>query len=389
MTDAHRVNDPDRPPLRPTRAEVDLDALTRNLGRLRDAADGAMVCAVVKADGYGHGAVRCARAAVAAGAEWLAVALVEEAEVLRAAGIDAPIAIFSEPPLHAIPRMLDARVTPSVHTAAFGRALDAAARDRGERVTVHLNVDSGMGRVGVPEDGWEAFVTEVAAWEHVRVEAIWTHMARADEPAAPTTEQQQDGFDRFLALAGRAGLTWDFVHAGNSASALVQPRARRDLVRVGIAMYGLSPSTEVTADAHDLEPVMRLVTEVAYAKRIAAGTPVSYGHTWCAPVDGWLATVPVGYADGVPRLLSNRGAFLIGGERRPIAGTVTMDQTMVWCGDHEPRIGDEVVLLGTQGSGRVTADDWAAWAETITYEVTCGISARVPRTGRRASTGRD
>ncbi len=367
------------PPLRPTRAEVDLGALAHDLDVLRRAAGDARLCAVVKADGYGHGAVRCARAALEAGVDWLAVALVEEAEELREAGIDAPILLLSEPPVAGVDRVLAADVVPSVYTLAFGRALDAAGRAAGSAVLAHLCADTGMGRVGIPEDEWGVFLREAAGWDGVHVQALWSHMARADEPDAPTTATQQDAFERFLDAAAGAGLTWEFVHSGNSASTLVQPRARRDLVRVGISMYGLSASTEVTADEHDLRPVMRLVTEVSYAKRIAAGTPVSYGHTWRAPADGWLATIPAGYADGVPRLLSNRGAFLLGGARRPIAGNVTMDQTMLWCGDDEPHVGDEVVLIGAQGGQRVTADDWAAWAETITYEITCGISPRVPR----------
>ncbi|MBW3659970.1 MAG: alanine racemase, partial [Actinobacteria bacterium] len=346
------------------------------------AADGAAVCAVVKADGYGHGAVPVARAALDAGASWLAVALVEEGEELRDAGIDAPILVLTEPPSAAVPRLLAARLTPAVYTTAFGHALDAAGRERDEPVAVHVKADTGMGRVGVPPHDWDAFLAEAATWGGVRIEALWSHMARADEPAASTTDEQQDRFDAFVALAGEHGIEPRLTHTANSASTLVQPRARRDLVRVGIAMYGLSPSSEVTADGHGLTPAMRFVTEVGFAKRISAGTPVSYGHTWSAPADGWLASLPVGYADGVPRLLSNRGEVVLGGVRRPIAGNVCMDQTLVWCGDDEPHAGDEVVLLGRQGDVRVTADEWAAWAGTITYEIATSVTRRVPRIHR-------
>ncbi|MBW3620306.1 MAG: alanine racemase [Actinobacteria bacterium] len=368
--------------LRPTHAEVDLDAIRANVHTLAAAAGDAAVCAVVKADGYGHGAVPVARAALDAGASWLAVALVEEGEELRDAGIDAPILVLTEPPPAGVDRLLAARLTPAVYTARFGRALDAAGRGRGEPVAVHVKADTGMGRVGVPPDGWEGFLAEAAGWSGVRIEALWSHMARADEPDAPTTAEQQDRFDAFLALAGEHGIEPALTHTANSAATLVQPRARRDLVRVGIAMYGLSPSTEVTADGHGLVPALRFVTEVGFAKRVTAGTPASYGHTWSAPADGWLASLPVGYADGVPRLLSNRGEVLLRGLRRPIVGNVCMDQLLVWCGDDEPHVGDEVVLLGGQDGARVTADEWAAWAGTITYEIATGITRRVPRLAR-------
>lgn len=368
--------------LRPTYAEVDLDAIRTNVGVLAEAAGDAAVCAVVKADGYGHGAVPVARATLEAGASWLAVALVEEGEELRDAGLDAPILLLTEPPVAAVPRLLGARLTPAVYSPAFGRALDAAGRERGEPVAVHVKADTGMARVGVPPDGWEAFLAEAAGWDGVRVEALWSHMARADEPSAPTTDEQQDRFDAFVAMAADAGITPAITHTANSAATLVHPRARRDLVRVGIAMYGLSPSTEVTADGCGLSPALRFVTEVGFAKRVTAGTAVSYGHTWSAPTDGWLASLPVGYADGVPRLLSNRGEVLLGGVRRPIAGNVCMDQVLVWCGDDEPHPGDEVVLLGHQGDVRVTADDWAAWAGTITYEIATSVTRRVPRIHR-------
>lgn len=368
--------------LRPTRAEVDLGAVRANLRVLAAAAEGAEVCAVVKADGYGHGAVPVARAALDAGASWLAVALVEEGEELRDAGIDAPVLVLTEPPVAAVPRLLAAGLTPAVYTPAFGRALDAAGREHGEAVAVHVKADTGMGRVGVPPDEWQAFLAEAAGWDGVRIEALWSHMARADEPGASTTDEQQDRFDAFVGLASDAGITPDLTHTANSASTLIQPRARRDLVRVGIAMYGLSPSPDVTAAANGLLPALRFVTEVAFAKRITAGTPVSYGHTWTAPADGWLASLPVGYADGLPRLLSNRGEVLLGGVRRPIAGNVCMDQVLVWCADDEPRPGDEVVLLGDQAGGRVSADEWAAWAGTITYEIATGVSRRVPRIHR-------
>ena len=366
--------------VRPTYAEIDLDAIRHNVEVLADRAGDADVCAVVKADGYGHGAVPVARAALEAGATWLAVALVEEGEELRQAGLDAPILLLSEPPNAAADRILAAGITPAVYTLGFLAAMDAAARDRDTRAEIHLKADTGMGRVGAPEEDWDGLLAAATDADHVDVTGLWTHLARADEPDVSTTERQLDRFDRFLDRARGAGIEPDFVHAANSAATLAHPRAHHDLVRVGIAMYGLSPAPQLPAADFDLRPAMRFVTEVAYAKRITAGTAVSYGHTWEAPADGWLATLPVGYADGVPRLVSNRVDVLVRGARRPVAGNVCMDQVMVWCGDQKIEIGDEVVLLGGQDGARITADEWAEAAETITYEIATSITARVPRT---------
>ena len=367
---------------RPTVAEIDLGAIRHNVSVLHGRAPDARFCAVVKADGYGHGAVPVARAALDAGASWLAVALIEEGEVLRSAGIDVPILVLSEPPSGEVDRLLDAALTATVYREAFGDALDAAAGRRGEVARAHVKADTGMGRVGAPEPDWNGLVRAAAGWDHVEVEALWTHLARADEPGVDTTDQQLDAFARFEAVAANAGLTPAFTHTANSAATMVHPRAHRGLVRVGIAMYGLSPSTEVTAQGAGLRPAMRVATEVSYVKHVPAGTPVSYGHTWRAPEPGWLATLPVGYADGVPRLISNRADVLIGGRRCRIAGNVCMDQTVVWCGDHAPTVGDEVVLIGSQGDEVVRAEQWADIVGTITYEIACGISSRVPRLHR-------
>ncbi len=367
---------------RPTVAQVDLGAIRHNVTALHARAPQARFCAVVKADGYGHGSVPVARAALDAGASWLAVALVEEGEVLRAAGIDVPILVLSEPPPDEAGRLLDAGLTPTVYRVDFGHAVDAAAGARGVQARAHLKADTGMGRVGAPEPRWKELLTAAAGWSHVDVEALWTHLARADEPGEDTTDWQLDAFERFEAAAHDAGLRPTFTHTANSAATMAHPRAHRGLVRVGIAMYGLSPSTQVTAQAAGLRPAMRLATEVSYVKHVPAGTPVSYGHTWQAPAEGWLATLPLGYADGVPRLLSNKADVLIGGRRCRIAGNVCMDQTVVWCGDHEPTVGDEVVLLGQQGDATVLAEEWAGIVGTITYEIATGISARVPRLHR-------
>lgn len=371
---------------RPTVIEVDLSAIRRNVARLAGITS-TTVCAVVKADGYGHGAVQVATAALDGGASWLAVALVEEGEQLRAAGIDAPVLVLTEPPVDAIGALLDARLTPTIYSPRFIDALDAAGAQRGHRVSAHLKVDTGMGRVGVVEADWPVRLDQLAATPHVEVAGIQTHLARADEPAAPTTAEQLARFARFLALARAEGFDPPFVHAANTAGALVHPESRHTMVRTGIGIYGLSPSEAVDAADHGLKPAMRLRSEVSFAKRVDAGTGVSYGHRWHAPVDGWVATVPIGYADGVRRALSNHAEVLLAGARRPVVGSVCMDQLLVWCDQDEVRVGDEVVLLGAATDGgdapsagdAVRAEEWAESIGSITYEVVTGFTARVPR----------
>ena len=381
--------------LRPTRVEVDLDAIRHNVRHLAERAGGAQVCAVVKADGYGHGAVAVARAAREAGATWLAVALVEEGRQLREAGLQGRILVLSEPPVAAIGELLEADLTPTVYREPFIAVLDAHGQGRGRAIDVHLKVDTGMGRVGAPEPDWRARIEQLATSPGVYVEGISTHLARADEPGVDTTATQLAAFDRALQLAGRYGLRPPLVHAANTAGVLLHPGSHRDLVRPGIGVYGLSPSAEVDALDHGLQPALRLVSEVSFAKHVATGTPISYGHRWRAPEEGWVATVPIGYADGVPRRLTNRAQVLLGGKRCPMVGTVTMDQLHVWCGSQEPEVGDEVVLLGAAArdaraagaegaegaavAAPVRPEEWAAAADTITYEIATSLSARLPR----------
>ena len=363
---------------RPTRIDVDLDAVRDNVARLRRGAN-TDVCAVVKADGYGHGAVPVARAALAGGATWLAVALVEEGIVLREAGIDVPILLLSEPALVAINALLDGQLTPAVFTDGFIDALDDAAVARDIMLDVHLKVDTGMSRVGVPEALWSQRMAQLASARRLRVTGMFTHLARADEPHEPTTSMQISRFDAAVALAHEHGLKPTCNHTANSAGTLLHPDAHKDMVRPGIAIYGLSADTDVDAADHGLVPALQLSCNVAFVKHIQAGTEVSYGHRWQAPHDGWLATLPIGYADGVPRALRNQVDVLIGGRRKPMVGTVTMDQVLVFCGHDEPSIGDEVVLIGRQGDEQVRVEAWAKAADTITYEIVTQLTARLPR----------
>jgi alanine racemase len=367
------------PMLRPTRIEVDLDAIRHNVARFAEHT-GTEVCAVVKGDGYGHGAVPVARAALAGGASWLAVALVEEGLALRRAGIAAPLLVLSEPPIAAIEPLLAAELTPVVYRPPFLAALDAAARRRPDPVGIHLKFDTGMGRVGAVKEDWVRMLRNAAECRGVRVEGLMTHLARADELEQPTTEEQLAAFAEVERQAGLLGIRPRWRHAANSAGALAHPAATLDLVRPGIGIYGLSPGMDVDAADFGLRPALRLVTEVAFVKHVAAGTPISYGHRWVAPRDGWVATLPLGYADGVPRSLTNVAEVLLGGRRRPIAGTVCMDLLMVWCDQDRVGVGDEAVLIGEQGDELVRVEEWAALDGTITYEIAAQLTARLPRT---------
>ena len=349
--------------MRPAWAEVDLGAIAANVRTLAGVAAPSAVCAVVKADGYGHGAVEVARTALDAGATWLAVALPQEGRALRDAGIDAPVLLLSEPP--SFDEALDHGLTPSVFSEA---AIDALPRG----TTVQLVVDTGMHRIGVrPEQAVERARRAIDAG--LEVGGVWTHCPVADEPGNPFTDAQADRFDALLADLRAAGIDPPLVHAANSAAAIAHPRLRHDLVRIGIAMYGLAP---MPVDV-ELRPALSLRATVTHVQRVRKGEAVSYGLRRPAPEDTVVATVPIGYADGVTRRLSHVGGeVVVAGERRPFAGTITMDQLMVDCGpSSDVAVGDEVVLIG-EG---VTADDWAGWLDTITYEVVCGISDRVPR----------
>ncbi len=360
---------------RPAWADVDLTAISHNTRILRDLVAPATVCAVVKANGYGHGAVPAATAALEGGASWLAVAFVEEGIALREAGLDAPVLLLSEPAGGAMATAVAHRLTPTVYTEAGV----AAARDAGVPA-VHLKVDSGMHRVGAaPED--VGAIGNAIVTSGMRLEGFWTHLAVADEADKDaTTKEQLRRFEDARAVIDAAGLEPDIVHAANSAGAIAHPAARYDLVRCGIAVYGVAPAPGL-AGRVELRPAMSVRAEVTHVRRIDAGEGVSYGHRFIASRPTTIATVPLGYADGVPRRLGVDGApVLVGGARRPIAGVVTMDQLMVDCGpDAAVTVGDEVVLIGRQGDEEVTADEWAGRLGTIAYEVICGIGPRVQR----------
>ncbi len=388
LIDVHVSNPDTSPVLRPTWAHIDLDAIAANVAVLRGVAPDSRFMAVVKADGYGHGLLAVARAALSGGADWLAVALIEEGRALRDAGITVPVLLLAEPPVAAIPALLDADLTPAVYSPTFIRALAAAARGRGQAaVDVHLKLDTGMRRVGTPEPDWPAVMDLLASLHVVRVTGLWSHFACADEPGHPSVEHQSRMFAEGVREARARGLTPDLLHLCNSAGTLTRPQDHYDLVRCGIAIYGLDPGNGVVGDV-PVRPALRWVSQVSLVKRLAAGEAVSYGHTWQAERDTTVATVPAGYADGVARILGGRGAVVVGGRRRSMVGRVCMDQFLVDMGDDRIAVGDEVVLIGSQGTAAVTADDWAGWLDTINYEVVCTVGRRVPRAYSGAPGGR-
>lgn len=372
--DAYRV--------RPAWAEIDLGAIRHNASVLSAVAAPAVLCAVVKAGGYGHGAVEVAEAALAGGAKWLAVALVEEGRELRAAGVQAPVLVLSEPPADAMGEVVAARLTPTLYTRHGLESLRAAVTSGrlGRPFPVHVKVDTGMHRVGAAPADAVALAAEVAADPALALEGFFTHLAVADEVDDPFSDLQFDRFDGALAALAAAGVRPELRHASNSGGTLWHGRGRYDLVRCGIALYGLAPAVP-GPPIPDLRPAMSVKARVSYVKVVAAGERLSYGLRYRIPEDSVVATVPLGYADGVPRSLSaGGGEVLIGGRRRPVAGTVTMDQLLVDCGPGaQVAAGDEVVLIGRQGEERIGAWEWAAATGTIAYEIVCGISSRVPR----------
>ncbi len=357
---------------RPTWLEVDLEAIRHNVRALKPA--GAQLMAVVKANAYGHGDVAVARAALEAGATWLGVALVEEGISLRTAGIEAPILVLSEFPPSSESDALAAGLTPSIYTDdGLARLAAAAAPGLG----VHVKVDTGMHRVGVfPAKHAAKFVASVAKAGLV-LEGLWTHFARSEEDEL-TTKEQFALFMEVVDLVRASGHAPRYLHAANSGATILHPDTHLDIVRPGIAIYGIEPAPGVGSHL-GLKAALTWRSAIAMAKRLPAGERLSYGHTHELKRDAVIATVPVGYADGYLRVLSNRADVLIGGRRCRVAGNVAMDQIMVDAGGAELRPGDEVVLLGRQGDEVVTAQELAEHAGTIAYEIVTGIGERVPR----------
>jgi alanine racemase len=359
-------------------ARVNLAAIERNVARLRRATGTAVaLCAVVKADGYGHGAAPAARAALAGGATWLAVATAREAAELRAAGLDARLLVLGALTPDELAVALDARADVVAWREEFVAALDRPAR-------VHVKLDTGMGRLGTRDAAEATRVADaVAGVSHLELAGAMTHFATADEPGDDFMPEQLERFAAWaLPLRDRhPGL---LLHAANSAATLRDAASHFDLVRTGIAIYGLDPFQGDPAD-HELEPALELCSYVAEVKPIAPGQSAGYGRRFVAEQPTTLATIPVGYGDGVRRALTNDADLLIGGARRPLRGTVSMDNVTVDLGPDATGAerGEEAVLIGARGGERILAEEWARRLGTINYEITCGLSARIPRAYHR------
>ncbi|MDH5616253.1 MAG: alanine racemase [Acidimicrobiia bacterium] len=367
--------------MRPSWVEVDLSAISANVAALAALAAPARLCAVVKADAYGHGDVPVAETALAAGAAMLAVAMVEEGIRLREAGITAPILVLSEPPPEAAHEMIRWDLEPTVYRHVMLEALvtEMHRSEAAQPLAVQIKVDTGMHRVGADEATALQLAHRIAgASSPLRAAGLWTHFSVADEDP-DFTRIQIDRFNAFAERVRGAGLETGPLHMANTAGAVLHPDSRADLVRAGLGIYGLYPSP-ACAEVVVLEPALRLVSRVSFLRRHAAGVRPSYGRRRALESESTVATVPIGYADGVPRILSQRGGeVLIRGKRYPLAGTVTMDQIVVDLGDDDAVVGDEVVLVGRQGDAEITVDEWAERTETISYEIVCGLGPRLPR----------
>ncbi len=365
--------------MRPTWADIDLNAIEHNVNELRELVSPALFCAVVKADAYGHGAIPVARAAVEAGADWLAVALVEEGKELREAGLEIPILVLSEPRPSEMVEVVDCGLVPTVYSGAGISAASAAASATNMVLDVHLKVDTGMRRVGVEPSFAVASAQSIIERPSLSLDGIWTHCAVADEQNNPFSNHQLQIFDKVLTEYEEAGISVRVRHAANSALSVNNPEGRYDMVRCGIAIYGIPPYRNEFPPI-PLKPAMSLRSEVSFVKDIEKGQRVSYGLTWKASVDTRIATVPMGYADGLRRNSGHLGGqVIIQGEKLPIVGNITMDQFLVDCGESNVQPGDEVVLIGSQNGRKITAEDWAEYLGTIPYEIICGIESRIPR----------
>ena len=367
-------------------ARIELGAIRDNVRALRGhAAGGAGVMAVVKADGYGHGLGPSAQAALDGGADWLGVAFLEEALALRAAGIEAPVLAWLTSPGEDLAAAVRAGVDLGTYSEQQLDAAVAAAPGTGTTARLHLKVDTGLNRGGVTPAQWPALCEAAAKAEAdgaVRVVGLFSHFAFADGGADhPVNTRQAAVFAEALEVADRAGLRPDVRHLANSAATLTAPATHYDLVRPGIAVYGLSPvPDQADAGALGLRPAMTLASTVALTKRVPAGEGVSYLHRYVTERETTLALVPLGYADGVPRSATSLGPVQLAGRRRTIAGTVCMDQLVLDVGDDAVDAGDEVLLFGPGDAGEPTAQEWAELLGTISYEIVTRVGARVPRT---------
>jgi alanine racemase len=375
----------DSPPSPHAHVVVDLDAIRHNVRRLRelvsDDSAGPQLMVVVKADAYGHGMVQVARAARAAGAEWLGVATGAEALALREAGDAGRVLCWLAAPGADFTELIETDVDVSAYSVTQLDEIVVGAQQTGRRARVQLKFDTGLSRGGAPRSEWGDLVSAARSAEldgTIRVTGVWSHLACSDEPEHPSNAAQSTAFDEVLTIVADAGLEPEVRHLANSAGALLLPATRHDLVRLGIAVYGLSPAPDVrTADELGLVPAMTVRGTVVLTKQLAPGDGVSYGHTFVAEEPIRVALVPMGYGDGIPRHASSTAEVLLGGRRGRVLGRICMDQFVVEA--HTARAGDEAVLFGPGSQGEPTATDWARWCGTINYEIVTRMGGRQTR----------
>ncbi|MEP6944982.1 MAG: alanine racemase [Acidobacteriota bacterium] len=368
---------------RPTFARINLDSLSFNLRSVRRfIGDDVRCLAVVKANAYGHGAVECSRRLAADGVDWLGVALPEEGIELRSAGIDVPILVLGSFFPGQEGDLLNLGLTPVIYTLEQASLLNAAAIKAGKRAEYHVKIDTGMGRIGVRFDRLDEFASGLAKFENICLDGVMTHFAAADDlDQNDFTNDQIRRFDRAVETIHQLGFTPSFIDMANSPGAIAHPDSRRKLVRLGGVLYGLGGDVLPSGiDTPSLRPVLSLKSSIAYIKKVPNGETIGYGRTFRTDRDSLIATIPIGYADGYPRSLSNLGSVLIKGLKVPVVGRISMDWTIIDVTDvHDPSIGDEVTLIGPDGNCEIRSEHLAAQSDTISYEITCGLSSRVPR----------
>ncbi|TCS93271.1 alanine racemase [Hazenella coriacea] len=366
---------------RDTVIEIDLDAVAHNVKQfIQHLPKGKRIMAVVKADAYGHGAIPVAREALEAGATYLGVALVDEGIELRRAGIEAPILVLGYTPTHAIADAIHHHLHLTVFSNDVLNEIEATAARLQKKAMIHVKVDTGMGRIGLQPKDAISFITTALKSPHVIVEGLFTHFATADEVDKNYTYYQEEQFAVVTRGLEKLGIKIPVVHSTNSAAAIDLPDHVYDMIRLGISLYGYYPSKDVDHRKVQLKPALTFKTKIVHLKQLPAGWGVSYGKTYKAHGDEWIATLPVGYADGLSRQRSNRGHALVNGVKVPMIGRVCMDQVMLDVSKAMPvKIGDEVVLYGKQGNNQITVDEVAEELNTINYEITSLLSHRIPR----------
>lgn len=368
--------------IRPAWAEIDLAAIAHNISELRRVMKpDARIMAVVKANAYGHGAVPVSKVVLANGADYLGVAILQEARELREAGIDAPILILGYTPDEQVQEVVELEITQTVYSYAAAEAISRAAQKAGKTVKVHIKADTGMGRIGfISEIGTPEEIVRIAGLPGIEVEGMFTHFSVADSRDKEYTSLQFDRFRHLDSQLAALGLDIPVKHAANTAAVIDLPEMHLNMVRVGIGIYGLYPSNEVLKDKVDLKPALSLKTRIAQVKTVGPGASISYGRTYITDRETRIATIPLGYADGYTRLFSNRVSAILHGRRVPQIGNVCMDQFMIDVTDvPEAETGDQVILIGRQGTEEITVDELGDIIGTINYEIVCMLSERIPR----------